>query len=872
MKVALLFTDIEGSTRLLDTADNAYKRALQQHHEIIRRHTQAHDGEEYLDVGDGFCLAFRNAADAAAAASAAQQALSVAEWPTETGPLRVRMAIHCGDAEFRDGQYRGAPVHLVARLLAAGHGGQILGSAAARAGSEDSGFPWRRLGAFRLRGFGESEEIFQLNGGETFPPLNADYARRHNLPITQDTFVGRRDELAKLERLLQPEMSNAWLVTLTGSGGMGKTRLAIETGLRLLNAYDHGVHFVPLASVSEGTLVFGEILKALGVSTTTDSDPLRQISQSIGNAPTLLILDNFEQLQAEGAGILSRLRAVVPQVRLLVTSRARVGIDGEREVALRAFPVPAQAEGFNNLARYDCVQLLVERARRAGDHFTLTAENAAAVAGICRLLDGLPLAIELAATRLQVLTTHELFDTLQTEFSGSDRKGIPGVSDTLQATFEWSRSLLPQEIAGFLTTFSVFRGGATAIAVANVHDITPRLALAYLHYLLTCSLVRASDRNGSMRFDMLEPIRQMAEASGGEQIARAVEKHSEYFRQLARKVAACARTPQEADLPREVEPELSNLLAAIDRAPSNQHRIAAAVNLHHYAINHSSNRSLRALLPERPDGGPVKPILRAHGWHAAGALDLQVRALDEAEKAFRRALELYEEAGAEDEMISEQFNLAIVAARRGNREEAYAIYSGILEAFRKRDAPLKCAYVLAHMGNQAREQGWLDKACEHLEESMRLCEQAGDLGMLADVRSTLGETLLAHGNLAGAATLLREGLALKVRLGQTNTHSVLAPLAEIALREGNLAHAAFYAAAARAVIARHRIECAAETEATLKSAESASEAGLEAHTLTRWREKGATASPNEWLSFTEHENGEFSKASGLSLLSTNQNP
>jgi len=847
MRVALLFTDIEGSTRLLESVGDAYPIALKMHHEIIRRRTRDRGGTEFLDAGDGFCLAFPSVEDAAQAALGMQEDLAAAKWPEKTGPLRVRMAIHDGEADFREGQYRGAAVHLTARLLSAAHGGQILASRAARSGGGDPRWTWRRLGTFRLRPLSEPEEIFQLDETKAFPPLNAEHARRHNVPLPSDAFVGRSGQLAELDRLLHPGSPGNWLVTLTGSGGIGKTRLAIEAGLRLLDAYDHGVIFVPLADISDAGLVYGEILKALGLSSVPTGNPLQHISRCLGGAPTLLILDNLEQLRADTALILTELRKALPRTRFLVTARARAGLSSERELPVGALPVP-EANTAERLRENECVRLFVERAQQARGFFSLAPENAQAVADICRLLDGLPLAVELAAARLQVLTAPELLETLRTEFSSFGSETIPGVSATLHAAFEWSRSLLPADIAGLLASLSVFRGGGTAAAIAEVHETTPTLALAYLHYLLTCSLVRAADRGGTMRFEMLEPIRQMAQASGGERVERAVERHSEHFRKLAWKVASLAHTAQEIDLPREIEPEVGNILAAIDRAATAQQRLVSAVNFHHFAISHPSGRSLRVLLHERAGDGPVKPPTQAHAWHAAGLLDLQAGMLDEAEAALQQAARLYGDLGAENEKTSAHFNLAIVAARRGDHRGAYAMYSRILEVFR--NLPDRRAYILVHMGNQANELGWFTAARGHLDEAAALCEQVGDLGLLADARSTLGETFLRQGNLADASSLVREALALKTRLGHTNAHPLLVSLAEIACRQGKPEDAAFFCSAAGTVIASHGIECSPDLAARLLAAEQASRAPLSREEWTHWTEKGARSSADDWIAGT----------------------
>ncbi len=781
-KVALVFTDIEGSTRLLEKDPSAYAQALRLHHQTIRRIVSEHHGQEFQDAGDSLLLAFPQPDAALKAASAIQESLAALPWPAPIGPLRVRVAVHYAKAEFREGQFRGPAVHFTSRLLSSAHGGQIVCS--------ESLLPFApnmsRLGLYRLRGFEQASEIYQSDSRGSFPPLKADQARRHNLPVQRGTFVGRTRERAELHQCLLPHGAPC-LVSLTGPGGIGKTRLALHAAQELLEAFDHGVFFVPLSEVGQASGILHAILSALAIDRYDSANPMAALADFLCQMPTLIILDGFEHLAGEGAAVVASLQARLPNLHLLVSSRARLGLPGETELPIPALEVPEKdATTAEELTSHASVQLLIQRAPPA---FTLNSQNTPAIAEICRLLAGLPLAIELAAPRLQVFTAAELLDHLLKENCGAG----------MEAVFAWSYRLLPDEIAHFLAIVASFRGGWTAAASAQVAGLpSPGKAVGYLHYLLTCSLIQATESDQGMRFGMLEPLRHLAEdrlTQGKEAIWRA---HAEYFQDLLRNSCGSFGTKDELPVSRTWGLETANILTAVSRETRNPERIAMCVRFHLFASSRGCNRELRShLVTEREGGGIIESDLRLRGWNAAGFLDSRVGDLDAAESAFRQAILAAEDAGDEFGQVSSRFNLAMILGRKGAYEQALLVSKTCLDFFRQRDARSECLAVLTNLAEYSRRLGHLTEAQQWADEALGLATAAGDSAAQATLLNIKGEISLARKDWRSSARYLTESLRLKIgRHEEFGHHEILCPLAETAFLANNLPTVAFLYGAA----------------------------------------------------------------------------
>src|SRR5438132_7153195 len=483
--VTLLFTDIEGSTRLLQELGDRYPQVLAEHRRTLRSAVTEHRGVEVDTQGDAFFIAFANARDAVAAAHAAQRALAAS-------PVRVRMGIHTGEPTVTPEGYVAIDVHRGARICAAGHGGQILISKTTR-DLLDPDSELRDLGEHRLKDLQKPEWLYQVLAPDLeprFPPLRS--LSNTNLPAEASTFIGRRRELDDLSALMgRPEVR---LVTLTGAGGAGKTRLALRLAAEFVEQFKNGVFLVSLAAVRDSGRVLATITQTLGAKEAASELPIDALRRHLEGKQTLLLLDNFEQLVA-AAGDVSLLLVAAPQLKVVVTSRERLRLAGEHE-----YPVPPLPES-------DAIALFDVRARAAKPSFRVELDRAP-VAAICRRLDGLPPAVELAAARLKVFSPQILLGRLEQRLpvlAGGPRD-VPDRQQTLHATIEWSYLLLDSHEQEVLRRLGVFVGGWDASAAEEICGAT----LDDLVSLLDTSLLRQEEGGDEPRFSMPETIREYA--------------------------------------------------------------------------------------------------------------------------------------------------------------------------------------------------------------------------------------------------------------------------------------------------------------------------------------------------------------------------
>jgi len=572
--VCLLFTDIEASTARWEKHRAAMAQALRKHNELLAAAIESRDGYVFKTVGDAICAAFDTAASAINAAFEAQQALNSHDW-SGVGGLRVRMAVHAGTVESHDGDYFGPTVNRVARLLSIAHGGQILVSGIAKELGEDTLLPTlalRDLGSHRLRDLAHPEQVYQLVAPDltdAFPPLRSLERLPNNLPLQLTPFIGRQTELGTIDVALQ----QARLVTLVGAGGVGKTRLSLQTAADSLDTFTDGVWFVDLAVVRDEKQVPGAIAQVVNAHLDASIDPLSAVTAALRTSSVLLVLDNCEHvIEGAAAAALAILRDC-PNVRILATSRQGLGIPGERVIRVPSLAVPERGAllSTNRAATYGAIALFADRAAAASETFTLTDANVDTVAEICRQLDGIALAIELAAARLRVLSLEQLAARLNERLrllTGGSRTVLPR-QQTMRALIDWSYDLLSDAERSMFRRASVFTGSFSIDAAERIcGEEQPQAwdAFGVLADLVDKSMITAELHEQGQRYRLLESTRQYAferfALSGEEAAIR--RRHAEYFRAFAEDAERrYYSTPLNVWL-REMDPDADNLRAAID--------------------------------------------------------------------------------------------------------------------------------------------------------------------------------------------------------------------------------------------------------------------------------------------------------------------
>ena len=540
--VTFLFTDIEGSTQLLQELGDRYAMARDDHAAILRRAIEEAGGVEVSTAGDSFFVAFPSPVAAVRAAVAAQRGLASHDW-SPGPPLRVRMGLHTGEGVPAGGDYVGMDVNRAARIADSAHGGQVILSDATRGLVEHAlpdGASLRDLGEHRLKDIVHPEHLHDLvieGLPADFPPPRTLDASPNNLPLQLTSFVGREEEIAEVRRLL----GRTRLLTLTGAGGTGKTRLALQVAAEVLTEYRDGSFFVDLSSVTDSALVPSVVAQALGVPEVAGRPLLEAVKTHLHDKELLLVLDNFEQV-AEAGPVIEKLLTGAPKLKVLVTSRVVLSLRGEQEYLVPPLQPadPERLPDLPTLRQIEAVLLFTQRALAANPRFRVTEQNAPAVAEITSRLDGLPLAIELAATRTKVLTPQQMLPRLQKRLSilTSGARTLPERQRTLRGAIAWSHDLLDDAERRLFARLSVFTGGWTlesAEAVCHPEELGLD-ALGGLTSLVDKSLVRRSEPAGAdPRFSMLETIREFAleQLAAGVDLEPVLRRHAEYFLDMA---------------------------------------------------------------------------------------------------------------------------------------------------------------------------------------------------------------------------------------------------------------------------------------------------------------------------------------------------
>jgi predicted ATPase/class 3 adenylate cyclase len=517
--LTFLFTDLVDSTRIWEHFPETMRSALVRHDLLLKQSVEAHRGYVVKSTGDGFHAVFGSPADGVAAALAAQQALSAEMWPDEIGPLRVRMGLHTGGSEERDGDYYGPEVNRAARIMSLAYGGQVLISEVTAKLIHHALPPQASLaslGAHRLKGLAAPEEIFQLYHPtlhDEFPILQSLELHKHNLPVQLTSFIGREHELTEINH----QLTQTRLLTLLGPGGTGKTRLALQAAADLIDQFPDGVWLVELAPLTDPDLVTERVAAVFNLQEQPGRQLINTLTSYLVNKKLLLLLDNVEHLVRECADLVEHLLEHCPSLKIIVTGRESLFIGGEITLQIPSLSLPPKGiTSPEAIINSEAAQLLVARAQAVRPEFVITPENSAAIAEIIRRLDGIPLALELAAARLRMMSVEQIAGMLTDRFrllTGGRRSALPR-QQTLQALIDWSWNLLDEKEQILLRRLSVFSGGWTldaAQAVASDQEVNEFDILDLLGELINKSLVTVEHLpKGEVRYSMLESIQQYA--------------------------------------------------------------------------------------------------------------------------------------------------------------------------------------------------------------------------------------------------------------------------------------------------------------------------------------------------------------------------
>jgi predicted ATPase/class 3 adenylate cyclase len=815
--VTFLLTDVEGSTALWEEAPEAMRAALARHDALFEAAVTEHRGVHIRPRGEGdsrFAV-FSSAPNAVAAAVAIQRVFAAEPWPTSR-PITVRIGIHTGEAELRDGDYYGSAVNRCARLRGIGHGGQVLLSEATAGLVRDgmpSGVRLLDLGRHRLKDLTEPERVSQVVAPDLasdFPSLASLDVRPHNLPTHPTALLGRKRELAEVRELFE---DGARLVTLTGPGGTGKTRLGLQVAADLLDHYPDGVFFVPLAPISDPNLVISAVAQILGLRETGGRSLSETVTSSLRERQLLLLLDNFEQI-LPAARLVADLLAACPRLTVLVTSRAALRLRGEREYAVPplALPDPKRETSVEVLRAYAAVALFTERAVDARASFGLIEENASTVAEICRRLDGLPLAIELAAARIKLVSPEALLHRLDRRLpllTGGARD-LPERQRTLRDTITWSYDLLDEAEQALFRRLGTFIGGCTIEAAEAVCDADGEIGIDVLDgiaSLVDKSLLRQEDGpDGEPRLTTLETIREYAlewlEASG--EAAELRRRHADYCVMLAERAAPELRGHGQAACLARLEADHDNLRAALRWAIEQGEvesglRLAGALAWFWYVHGHwtAGLGWLEAALAAS-DGASAST--RATALDGAGFLALVLGDRLRATTLLEHGLALFRDLADARGIARSLGRLGLVARNAGAYARATALLEESLGLYRGLGDTKGIATALWQLGSVARDRGDYARATPLFAESLALYQDLGDTRGVSIALTDLGLAAHARGESERAATCLEESLALSRGLGdRRHAAEVLEALARVVRAQGQPERAAQLLGAAEAL-------------------------------------------------------------------------
>ena len=773
--MTFLLTDIEGSTRLLQQSADDFGDALAIHHGLLRDAIAAHGGVARRTEGDAFFATFDTAPDAARAAVSAQRALAVQAWPGEC-IVRVRMGLHTGEAVMIAEELVGLDIHRAARIAGVGWGGQILVSAVTAnllPGVDDIGL--RDLGEHRLKDLAAPERLAQVVADgleQDFPAVRSLDAVTNNLPTQLTAFIGRRREVAEVTALLD----DSRLVTLTGPGGTGKTRLSLQVAAEVAGSFTDGVFFVPLAAATDASMVMSTVAAVLGLRATGHQTPLDLVIEHLQSRRALLVLDNLEQV-LDAAVDISKLLGAAPDVTVLTSSRAPLRISGEQEYPVSPLPLPDPNDDLGAVASSDAVALFVSRAAAVQPGFAVTAENAASVVRITTRLDGLPLAIELAAARVKLLPVTAIADRLSQalQLLSGGARDLPDRQRTLRGAIDWSHDLLDGATRRLFARCSVFRGGVQLEHLLEVCQ--PDLdedVFGLLTALVDHSLVRRLPDQTSARFAMLEVIREYAqeqlESSGEAPQVR--QRHTQLYLRCAEEAAGELTGDAGGLWLDRLEGDYDNFRAALGYAVEDGdvraalRMVAALWRMWQMRGRlHEGRRTTDRVIAS--PGVDEWPAELAATYEAGGGIAYWQGDLAGSRTYYERALELYRDHGDAECIARATYNLAFSFGFE-YPERAAEVFREALVAYERIGSTIGIAK--AHWGMGVASL-WLrdyDAMREHSEECLPVFRQSGATYDLAWALHMAGLGEHARGGYTRARSLFIEALELFMKSSDTS--------------------------------------------------------------------------------------------------------
>ncbi len=787
--VTFLFTDIEASTRLMQEMGDRYLEAQTAHHAILREAFKSNSGHELRTEGDSFFCVFASALDACMAAAAAQRALASHPWG-DGGAIKVRVGLHTGEAPLVGDEYIGLDVHHAARIAAAAYGGQVLVSETTRgivAEKLPAGLRLNDLGSHRLKDLANPERLYQLviaGLQETFPAPRTLDAIHNNLPTQLTSFIGREAEVTTAKRLLQ----NTRLLTLTGPGGIGKTRLSLQIAADSARSFPSGIFFVPLSAVRDPDLIASVVAQVLGIPVTGSRLPIDGVTDHLRDKNLLLVLDNFEQLLPEGAPVVSKLIQAGPGVKALVSSRAALHVYGEQEVGVEPLrmPDPHSLPSLSALSQYEAVRLFIERAVAAKPDFQVTNENAPAIAGICERVDGLPLAIELAAARVKLFSPQALLARLETSLAvlSGGARDLPGRQQTLRGAIDWSYELLDEPHKRLLARFSVFARGAgleQAEAVCGPPEEVGGDILTGLDELADQSLLRRLPDYEEPRLLMLQTIRDFAaerlDQSAESRLVR--DRHVDAYCSLASTAAPNLFGSEQKMWLDRLERDHDNFRAAFDWCAATGDA-ARAMNLaasfwRFWQMRghlHEGRTRLTSILAM--PGGAESPEGRARALEAAGGVAYWQGDTLAAQAFYDECLALTRAFGDKRAIANAIYNDAFpMLVLRNEIDRCKVLFAEALPLYRDLGDDAGVSRCLWGYANCVYFQARYEEAISALDEAIGLSRKTDDKFGLGWALHTRALVAMKISDISGARTFVHEALRLFLKAGDISSIALL---------------------------------------------------------------------------------------------------